>query len=152
MKKRIISLLLAMTMTALYVPSIFAQEHVNAAEGKGGVVEQTDNEENTLRMIGTYPFDVSKIEGGTGGYDDYTQITTEAFSLNKDDIITVSGTWYPANAYIWIELTKGYLDDGTAVYIKSGESVEMHIPSEGVYYLRIMSPRYDVNGMVQIQW
>lgn len=147
MKKRVISFLLAMTMTVLYVPSIFAQEHVDVeeVEEKSEVVEQTETVKIDSRMIGSYSFNVS-------GDGEYINITDEPFSLKQDDIVTVNGAWGPANAFIWIELKKDSGGDAVALLTKAGEPAELHIPSTGVYHLRVMSSSYDVSGTIMIEW
>lgn len=74
-------------------------------------------------------------------------------SLNKGDTVGVTGTWYPANASVWIEFLK---EDGSgeavAVSLRSGQSADLPIGSTGTYSLRMMSSNYDVSGMLQIEW
>lgn len=147
MKKRILSFLLAMAMTALYIPSTFAQEDVQIinVEENHRVVEQTENTESTLRMSKGYSFNVS-------GDGEYINVTDEPFSLKQDDIVTVNGAWEPVNAFIWIELKKDSGGDAVALLTRAGEPAELHIPSTGVYHLRVMSSSYDVSGTIMIEW
>ena len=106
---------------------------------------ELDRDGISPRLKENYAFDIP----GNGKY--YT--VERVLSLDKGDTVGVTGTWYPANASVWIEFLK---EDGSgeavAVSLRSGQSADLPIGSTGTYSLRMMSSDYDVNGTLQIEW
>ena len=103
-------------------------------------------------MVGPVPDQqkITRFDAPKNGIYDAVEC---GISLNKGDTVGVTGTWYPANASVWIEFLK---EDGSgeavAVSLRSGQSADLPIGSTGTYSLRMMSSNYDVSGMLQIEW